>query len=230
MVELIVALLMFIGTHFLLSHPLRASLVRVLGANGFAIVYSLIALATFGWAVVAFRGAPVTEPWWIAGDALWALASLLMLMGSVLFVGSLIRNPAFPAPGAAKFAAGPAHGVFAITRHPMMWGFAIWALVHTLVAPNQATRILAGAVAFMALVGAAGQDRKKAVLAGESWRAWTLRTSYWPFANQLAGHAAWTSAWPGRTVVLAGLALWLVATWAHPEFGLPSAGIWRWLK
>lgn len=37
-------------------------------------------------------------PLWAAGDGLWALASALMLIGSVLFVGSLFGNPALPGP------------------------------------------------------------------------------------------------------------------------------------
>lgn len=62
---LIVALLAFVGSHFVLSHPLRAPLVKALGAGGFAGVCSLVATATLGWAVFEWRRAAV-EPGWTA--------------------------------------------------------------------------------------------------------------------------------------------------------------------
>ena len=43
----------FVGTHFLMSHPLRASMVGALGEKGFAGVYTLVSLATFGWMIWA---------------------------------------------------------------------------------------------------------------------------------------------------------------------------------
>ena len=95
---LIIALTSFVGTHFLLSHPFRALLVKALGANGFLGLYSLVALGTFIWVVQAFGAAPTAMPLWSAGDGLWALASALMLIGSILFVGSLFGNPALPGP------------------------------------------------------------------------------------------------------------------------------------
>jgi uncharacterized membrane protein len=226
---LIIALAAFVGSHFLMSHPLRAPMVKAMGTAIFQIVYSLVSLGTFGWAVMAFRAAPYSAPLWEAGDGLWALATLLMLIGSILFAGSFAGNPALPRPDAAELVKAPARGVFGITRHPMMWGFALWALVHILVAPYQATILLCGAVALLALGGSWGQDAKKAVLMGEGWRDWTRRTSFFPFANQLRGINSWATTWPGRTPMLAGIALWLLATRLHPQAGAPVAGIWRWL-
>jgi uncharacterized membrane protein len=188
-----------------------------------------VALASFGWVIFAFRNAPYTPPLWEAGEGLWAVASALMLAGSILLVGSFFGNPAMPRPDAAALTAAPARGVFAITRHPMMWSFAFWSACHILVAPNAATLWLAGSVGFLAIAGSFGQDHKKAALMGDGWKDWSARTSFLPLGNQLRGKSKWASAWPGRTVVLAGIALWLVASWAHPRFGLPLAGIWHWI-
>ena len=57
-ITLIAANVAFVGTHFALSHPLRAPLVARLGEKGFLPVYSLVAFATLGWMILAFRGAP----------------------------------------------------------------------------------------------------------------------------------------------------------------------------
>ena len=221
MTQLVVALIAFVGTHFLMSHPLRAPMVAAFGPAAFQIVYSLVSLATLGWAVYAFREAPLGLPLWDGGDGLNALATAIMFLASVLLAGSLVDNPALPQPGAAKLAMQPPRGVFSITRHPMMWSFALWSLAHALVSPRPPVLVLSGFVAFLALGGAVGQDAKKAKLMGESWQGWVSRTAFVPFAKG--------AAWPGRIALVGGTALWLLATFAHPLAGAPTAGIWLWL-
>ena len=233
MTMLLVSLLAFVGTHFLMSHPLRAGMVAKLGTSGFLGLYSVVSLLTFGWIIWAFRAAPVEAPLWAVGDGLWAFASILMAFGAILFAGSHKGNPAMPNPDAAKASAQaasqPARGVFAITRHPMMWGFAIWAIVHALVSPQPKVLALTAAMLILALGGSYGQDIKKAKLLGDGWKGWSARTSFMPFGNQLSGKAGWGSAWVGRTPFLAGVAFWLIACYLHPMLGGPVAGIWRWL-
>ena len=92
---------LFVGTHFLMSHPLRASMVGALGEKGFAGVYTLVSLAIFGWMIWAFPAASAEAPelLWDAGRVGFAIATVLMWLGSVLFIGSLRRNPALPRPG-----------------------------------------------------------------------------------------------------------------------------------
>lgn len=229
MTALLTALTAFVGTHFLMSHPLRSAMVKGMGSNAFQIVYSLVSLATFAWVIMAFRAAPVEAMWWESGDGIWWVATVMMLLGSILFAGSLFGNPALPNPNAKALAAKAPRGVFAMTRHPMMWGFALWALVHAMVSPHPKVLLLTGFMALLALGGSLGQDHKKAVLMGADWTGWAARTSFVPFMGQLTGKAGWKTAWPGRTVLLLGTALWLIASWAHPWFGAPLAGLWRWL-
>ncbi len=223
--QVLVAAVAFVGTHFLLSHPLRASLVRALGEKGFLLLYSIVAFATLGWLAMAYRAAPAEAPLWPVGDGLWAVGTVVMLAGSILFMGSLIRNPAMPE---AKTDSAPeAHGVFAITRHPMMWGFALWGLVHILVFPDPSNIVLAGAMIVLALVGAHMQDRKKQALQPDFWREWERRTSYWPFAAVASGRA--TVGKIGMHALGGGFVVWLAASWAHlPLAGWP-AGVWRWI-
>jgi uncharacterized membrane protein len=228
MPQLIMALSLFVGTHFLMSHPLRARMAAGLGMNGFQIVYSVISLATFAVALMIYRETPDATPLWAVGDGLWAVATLLMLVGSILFAGSIVGNPALPAPGAAALTKATPSGALAITRHPMMWGFASWALCHLLVSPQPKMIALCVALGFLAIAGSAGQDRKKALLMGTDWKDWERRTSFVPFAGQLSGRIGWAAAMPKRTVLLAGIALWLIATRFHPAFGAPIAGVWRW--
>ncbi|MBL4717477.1 MAG: MFS transporter [Erythrobacter sp.] len=223
LVSLLAASLAFVGMHFALSHPLRAPLVGALGENGFRALYSLVALATFVWAAMAFRAVgPGGLPLWNgSGDALWAIATVIMLIASVLLAGSFQRNPALPDPRAAAHAAQDPHGVFHVTRHPMMWSIALWAATHILLSPTPRQIILAGAIGLLALLGAHLQDRKKESQMGEAWAGWEERTSYWPRFGGLARAGA--IAWIG------GLIIWLAATYGHIHANGIPAGIWRWL-
>lgn len=223
----LVAMIAFVGTHFIMSHPLRAPLVGALGERGFAGVYSLVSLVTLGWVVLAYRAAPTTPMLWPVGDALWAIVSVLVLVASVLLMGSLIGNPALPDPGGQPKAPAVARGVFAVTRHPMMWAFALWGLCHIAVFPMAANIIVAGGIVVLALVGAALQDRKKERLQPEMWRQWEAKTSFWPFAAIAAGRARFGGLRPHDWA--GGIVIWLVATWAHLPLAGWAAGIWRWL-
>jgi uncharacterized membrane protein len=220
---LAVASAVFIGTHFLMSHPLRTPLVARLGERGFAGVYSLVALITFGWMIWAYgpASAEAPQPLWDAGPWGFVVATVLMWLGSVLFIGSLRRNPALPRPGKTIERIDDPNGVYAITRHPMMWGFTIWALVHAIVNPTPASLVLSATIAFLALVGAAIQDEKKAKLMGDVWRDWRSKTSFVPYGRGLKSADGFA--------LIAGSLLWLLATWAHGALGYRPAGIWAFI-
>ena len=211
---LALAAIAFVGLHFLLSHPLRQPLVRAVGEGPFRGIYSLIALVTFGAVAYFYRIIGREPPLWDAGDAGWIIGTLLMWLASILFVGSFIRNPAFPgAPGPSGFASG----VFRITRHPMMWSFAIWAAVHLMILAQPKSIVFDGAIILLALAGAMAQDRKKEALLGERWHEWTAQTAFVPFARDIAN--------PGAVALIGGTLLFLIATWIHPV----PAGFWRWV-
>lgn len=216
----------FVGTHFLLSHPLRRPLVAALGEAAFSALYSLVAALTLGATVWAYRAAPDTDFAWSVGDGLWAVATVAMLIASVLLMGSLVRNPAL-AGASQRAATAEARGVYGITRHPMMWSFALWGSSHILVYPMAKSIVLSGAIIVLALLGATLQDRKKALIDPLGWTAWERRTSYLPFVAVVQGRASLGGF--GTHALLGGLVVWLAATWAHmPLAGWP-AGIWRWV-
>lgn len=223
----IAACIAFVGTHFLLSHPLRAPLVARTGARGFLGLYSLVAFATLGWIWWAYIHAPAEPLLWPVGDGLWAVGTIIMLVASVLLVGSLIGNPALPDPTGRTKPVPEARGVFAVTRHPMMWAFALWGAAHILVYPERSNITVALAIIVLALVGAALQDRKKVALQPDFWPEWERRTSYGPFAAIAAGRARLGGFRPHDWA--GGLVVWLAATWAHIPLAGWAAGVWRWV-
>ncbi|HSJ79096.1 MAG TPA: NnrU family protein, partial [Erythrobacter sp.] len=75
---LVAANVAFVGTHFAMSHPLRAPMVKALGAGGFQAAYTLVSLATLAWVYFAFKAAPPADlPG--SGEIGWIIATLLTL-------------------------------------------------------------------------------------------------------------------------------------------------------
>jgi len=222
LLSLILACAVFVGSHFAMSHPLRAPMVRVLGANGFQGVYSLVSLAAFVWIYFAFKAvAPIVPLWPGFNDVSWAVASVLTQVAMVLLAGSFAGNPALPAPSAEAAARSEPKGVFRVTRHPMMWAIGLWALAHLIAAPTSRTLVVASAMGLLALLGAHLQDRKKERLMGEAWAGWEARTSYWPRLGVLLS--------VGWTWWVIGAVLWLAFSYAHIHAAGWAAGVWRWV-
>lgn len=222
LVALIIASAGLVGGHLLMSHPLRAPMVRILGQKGFVAAYALVSLAAIFWMAQAFKAVPPSAPLWPGfDDVSWAIASGLTLVAMVLLAGSFAGNPALPAPGAEAAARAEPRGVFKVTRHPMMWAIGLWAIAHLIAAPTSRTLVVAGAVGFLALAGAALQDGRKARAMGPAWAQWASRTSFWPRLGALpaVGWRWWAI----------GAAAWLVASYGHLHAAGWAAGIWRWV-
>lgn len=215
---LIIAVSLFVGGHELLSHPLRAPLVARLGEKGFLGVYALVALGSLIWAVELWKDIPPDRLWQAPGWA-YAAAPGVMLVAFILFVGSVAApNPALMG---VKLGAGP-RGVLRITRHPMMWAFALWAIVHMALSADSRTLVLAGGVLVLALLGSAMQDAKK-IAADPAYAGHVSATSFVPFAGQLTGRERLSTLWPGVVPVLGGAIAWGVTLWLHPMLiGVPA--------
>lgn len=219
-INLVAANVAFVGTHFAMSHPLRAPMVKALGAGGFQAAYSIVSFATLGWVAFAFKAAPPADLGG-SGEAGWILATLLTLLAMILLAGSLISNPALPTPMAEAQARAEPKGVFKVTRHPMMWGIGLWALSHIVLFWSTRTLVTALAMGILALVGAKLQDAKKEVLMGAAWAEWESKTSYWPRWSKLLS--------VGAVPLGLGTGLWLGASWLHLYAADIPAGVWMWI-
>jgi uncharacterized membrane protein len=219
-ITLIAANIAFVGTHFAMSHPLRAPMVKALGAGGFQGAYTVVSFATLAWVYFAFTAAPPADlPG--SGDAGWIAATIITLPAMILLAGSLVGNPALPTPMAEAQARAEPKGVMRVTRHPMMWGIGLWAASHIILFWSIRTMVTALAMGILALVGAKLQDAKKEALMGESWAEWERKTSYWPRWGQMFS--------VGAVPLVAGTVLWLAGSYIHLwRAGIP-AGVFKWL-
>lgn len=221
LVPLAAATSCFVGSHFLLSGPLRRVIAKSLGRPTYLTIYSLVAIATLTWAIVAFDRAPATPALWDGTNAVaWALASVLTIVSLAFFIPSFAGNPVLPGRKAAGLGTVVPTGVFTITRHPMMWAFALWALAHIIVAPTGRSLIFMSGMIVLALLGSHFQDKRKIAGNNREFAPWQRRTSYWPRLDKLGAI--------GLIWLLAAL-VWVIITLIHWElFGIP-AGLWRWI-
>jgi uncharacterized membrane protein len=204
----------FVLTHIGMATPgVRDGLVARMGEKGFQGIYALVSFAFLGGAIWAYRPLEA-RILWVAPTGAWHLAALVMLLACVLFVGSV--TPANKALAGVPASDRPASGVLRITRHPMMWAFGLWAIVHATLSGSLPTVIFAAGIGTLALVGAAHQDRKKRRLMGPVWDRYERETSYWPLGAQVSGRQPWSALWPGLGPVLGGVALWALLTFVHP--------------
>lgn len=210
----VVLLAAFVLTHIgMATPPVRDGLVARVGEKGFQAIYGIVSLALLVGAVTVYRG---LEPriLWVAPTGVWHVATLVMLIAAILFVGSV--TPANKALAGVPASDRPASGVLRITRHPMMWAFGLWAIVHATLSGSLPTVILAAGIGALALLGAAHQDSKKRRLMGPVWERYERETSYWPLGAQLSGRQPWSALWPGVVPVVGGVLLWALLTFVHP--------------
>lgn len=219
---LALAMLFFAGSHWILSHPLRKPFIKSLGLNGFLAVYSIIALVALALVALAHDRAPAGPMLWDSYAALpWLIGSLLSFVATALLLASFARNPALAPRHMNGLSTALPHGVFKITRHPMMFAIALWGLSHVVIAPSLRSLLLNGGLAVMAVAGARAQDAKFYALYGKEWRIWARRSPFWPNLRHL-GELGW--AWGGAMIIwgLVTALHWLLA-------GIP-AGPWRFFE
>lgn len=213
MEQLVLACAAFLATHFVSSTPLRGALAGAMGEKTYQAVYSLVAFATLGWMIWAYGKAPVEVLW----PGLRLVPAVVMPFAFILIAcGLLSRNPTLAGAGRLLKREDAASGILRVTRHPMMWGFALWAGAHILARGELKATVFFGSFLVLALLGALSIDRRRAASAGEDWKRFAAATSFVPFAAIAAGRNRFVAAEIGWRNPAIGLALYALVFWFHP--------------
>jgi uncharacterized membrane protein len=213
---LIIATLVFVGSHFLLSAgPVRGPLYARLGRWGFTGFYAVVALASFVWMCLAYRRAPFID-YWPREDWMWWLSLIITLAAAILLVcGYLSPNPASIIGDRALARENPAGGIFSVTRHPVLWAFTLWAAVHMLATGDAASLIFFGGIAALGLFGMMHIDARRDGEGTADWVRFREKTSLVPFVAIIQGRARLTLADMSWRNVLVGIVLWIVLVDGH---------------
>jgi uncharacterized membrane protein len=182
MIQFILAALFFIILHIGVSGTsVRDRVIEKLGENVYHTAFSLLSLLGIVWLAHAYRVAGYLETW---GQLVWfkPIAVLLMLVAFLLAVlGMTTPNPM--AVGGEKLLMADAHarGIQRVTRHPFLWGVALWAVVHLIANGDVASLVLFGSLLVVVLVGMASIDAKRKKACGRHWDNYAAATSIIPF-------------------------------------------------
>src|SRR6266571_3705559 len=128
MAILALATAVFLATHYVSSTPLRAGLVRMFGENGYLGFYVAASFATIGWMIWAYAKAPYERLW--VGDEFKVWALMLMPVSLVLIAcGAMSPNPSAVRQESRLRSLGEPRGILRVTRHPILWGIALFAAI-----------------------------------------------------------------------------------------------------
>jgi uncharacterized membrane protein len=196
---LVLAAAFFVGIHVgIAGTGVRDRLSGRLGEQGYLGLFSLASIVGMIWLTTAYADAPYV-PLWGPLPGLRPLALALVLPAFVLvIVGLTTPSPTVVGGEKTLESAEPATGIQRVTRHPFLWGVAIWAAVHLLVNGNARALVLFGALLFLGLYGPVSIDAKRARRFGAAWQRYAAVTSNVPFVaiaqgrNQLRlGEIGW---------------------------------------
>jgi uncharacterized membrane protein len=177
----------FFGLHLVPSTPLRPVLVKTLGESAYLGLFSLAAGAALLWLAMAYGRAPMVELW-PSVPGLRIVPLVAMPLALILLVsGYSTRNPTAVMQEKHFHAPDPAPGILKVTRHPIMWAIALWAIAHLATKGDLASLILFGSLAALALIGMPLMDRRRAERLGPLWGTFALTTSVIPFRAALEG-------------------------------------------
>ena len=167
---LITGLVIFFASHLFAGFPgPRQRLISAMGRNVYRALFSLVSLAGFVLIVYGVAICPVDVAW---TPPLWTQYVPLVIMpfAFLLIVGAYMS-----------------HDVKRYTRHPMLWGIALWAAGHLVANGDVGGILLFASFLAYALVGQRLADRKLRLTDPHGWADLDARTSAIPFAAMVAG-------------------------------------------
>lgn len=215
MAMLALATVVFLATHYVSSTPLRSELVGILGENAYLGLYTLVSLAMLGWMIWAYIKAPYERLWW--GDEFRVWAVVLMPVSLLFLVcGLLTPNPSAVRQESKLRSMGEPRGILRVTRHPVLWGIALWAWVHLVSRGDAASLIFFGGFLLLAISGTVLQDARKNKAVGVDWQRFAGVTSNVPFAAIFQGRNKFRFGEIGWRNVVVALALYFVLIFVHP--------------
>ena len=220
--EIFLATLAFVGGHFLLSTEMvrRAFVPAWMPERIYRGVFAVLMLAAFVWMVRAYYAGPYYSVWYPPAAFAW-IPALVMPISSILLVGGL-TTPSPTMVGGAQFvldaASGPPVGFVTITRHPFLWGTALWAASHLCVRGDLASMIMMGGILILSLGGMWHIDQRREASLGAAWGPVKLTTSALPFAAVASGRAAVDWRGIGWWRPAGGIALYIGILLIHERF------------
>ncbi len=223
MTMLIASAAVFLAIHLLIAGTrLRDSLTGSIGEGPYLGLFSLASVGAIVWLAMSYSAARAgieNRQLYDLGNAVHDLAIPVVLIAFLIGVPGLMM----PNPTAVGQAAGAANentvrGILRVTRHPFLWGVAIWSAYHLSANGDLASVILFGTLLALAVFGTLSIDAKRKRKLGEQWSGFASRTSNIPFGAIVSGR---NSIKPGEYLdwrFLVALLLFAAVLFGHARF------------
>jgi uncharacterized membrane protein len=233
MTTLYAAAAVFLGIHLLISGTrIRDGITGAIGEFPYLGLFSVASVGAITWLVMSYNAAQRG-----ADPVLYALGPGIVHLGIPVIAlafflgvqGLLAPNPTSILQEGAASKEATIHGVVRITRHPFLWGVAIWSAFHLAANGDQASVVLFGSFLILSIFGTFSIDAKRRRKMGEAWTSFAEKTSNIPFAAILSGRTKLKLSEDFGWRFLVALILFLAILFSHARLiGVsPFPGGWR---
>ena len=193
MAMLIAAACVFLGIHLLISGTrLRDGIVGRIGEQAYLGAFSLSSLAAIIWLCIAFNRASTSADnvaLFDLGAGFRSFAIPVVAFAFFLAVPGILA----PNPTSVGQTGVTIRGALRITRHPFLWGVAIWSGFHLAGSVMLASVIFFATFLVLALIGTRAIDAKYRRKRPQDWQTLAAQTSNIPFGAIVAGRTRFSA-------------------------------------
>lgn len=213
---LFAATVFFVAGHFVLSSaPIRGALVRRFGEGPFMGMYAVVVFLAFVWMLLAYRAAPTVEVWPFVPGLAWVPVVAMPVAIFLAVCAFSTPNPTLAGAEGSTEPGHPAPGIISVTRHPFLWGAALWAASHLVVNGNAADIVMMGGLLILVVGGMFHIDKKREARLGAAWGPIAMTTSLVPFVAMVTKRTRFDWAGIGWWRVTLALAIYVAIVFGH---------------
>jgi uncharacterized membrane protein len=228
MTTLLIAALAFLLLHVVVSGTrVRTMLTGVIGEGPYMGLFSLASIGLLVWLGIAFGAARAESAnvayWPLTRETLYTQLGVTLIAFLLAVPGLTTPNPTSVRQEGTLDRPDVVKGMLRITRHPFLWGVAIWAAGHLMVNGRLANIILFGSLLVLAVLGTFSIDAKRKRALGPKWDTFAGQTSNVPFAAIAAGRQTLNIGEIGWWRIALAVVVWAALAWVHPMAFGPNA-------
>ena len=196
MLTLALACAFFLCLHLVISGTsLKEQIIGRIGGMAYYSLFSLFSIAGFAWMCISFFIALGNQDH--LNLVLWGAPLFLKIIALVVnFIAFVLVVLGLTTPSPTNLAAlwkmpeKPIQGIIRVSRHPVLAGLGLWALIHLVCDGNLAAWLFFGSIIALCVLGAHNIDRKREALMGGIYASIKKRTSILPFVAIIEGRTA----------------------------------------
>ncbi len=220
MTMLFAAATTFLAIHLLIAGTrVRDAITVTIGEGPYLGAFSLASVAAIAWLVIAYNAAQAGGGdrvlYDLGAGARHAAIPVVLLAFLLAIPGLLMPNPTSVRQEASAAKAETVRGVLRVTRHPFLWGVAIWAALHLAANGDLASVALFGSLLLLSVLGTFSIDAKRKRKLGTDWDTFAAKTSNIPFGAILGGRNSFKAGEYFDWRFLVAIMLFAAALFAH---------------